>query len=130
MGGLGPGGGGATKIKVRHAPERNDIRSILGAGGHYVVDLTDADALVEVPEEWQQCRWYEVDVGGPVRFAYKNDTGEAPFTVTLLAIEGANDQYPNITGVYPVLGDGSTPCSCQVYDDATGALVNGIRLVM
>lgn len=102
---------------------------MLGAAGHYVVDLTDASAMVAVPEEWQQCRWFEVDVGGPIRFKYSNDVPEE-FTVTLQAIEGANDQYPNIFGVYPVLGDGETPCSCQVYDDVTGLLVNGIRLVM
>lgn len=123
--GLGPGPGGSPKIKNRHAPERNDIRSILGASGHYVVDLSSGD--VTIPDAYRQCRWYEVDVGGPVRFTYNNDAGES-FTINLQANEGANDQYPDISVVYSTLGDGSTPCSCQVYN-ASGALVNGIRLV-
>lgn len=124
-GGLGPGPR-AEKIKVRHDPARNDIRSILGAAGHYVVDLTGGP--VTIPAAYRQCRWYEVDVGGPVRFTYNNDAGE-PFTINLQAIEGANDQYPDISYVYSTLGDNSTPCSCQVYNDS-GVLVNGIRLVM
>lgn len=128
MGGanLGPGPGGSVSIKVRHAPQRDDIRSILGAAGHRIVDLTAATGDVDITGADLQCRWYEVDVGGVIKFSYRNDAGET-FTVTLLAIEGANDQYPNIVKVFKTYGVG-VECDCQVYNEE-GVLVNGIRLV-
>lgn len=124
--GLGPGPK-AARIRNRHDAQRDDIRSILGATGHRIIDLTNAVGDVTIETADLQCRWFEVDVGGVIKFTYQNDAGD-DYTVVLQAIEGANDQYPNITRVFKTYNVGGTECDCQVYN-AAGVLVNGIRLV-
>lgn len=111
-------------------PERNDIRTVLGAGKHAVVDvsegtvaLNDADNASAMPKKG--CRYFEVDVEGIIKFDYTDDNG-FPCTRVMNALPGRN-LYMNITRVYDTY-NGSTPCAAQSYND-DGELITGIVLI-
>jgi hypothetical protein len=119
---MGPGPAVST-IKVPFDARRDDIRSILGAAGHYIADCSSAD--VDVPAANQHCRYFECDTEGIIKFDYKDDAGDT-HTVVMKAKEGVN-HYPNVVKVYRYY-TGTTSCTAQAYD-ASGSLITGIRLV-
>ena len=116
--------GPRTAVRTSFNGARNDIRSILGSGGHYIIDCSSEDK--EVPTAFQNHRYFEVDVEGVIKFTYIDDEGNE-YTVVMTAIKGRN-LYSRITDVFKEYAD-STSCTAQVYN-SSGALVTGIRLVL
>lgn len=119
--------------------ERNDIRSILGAARHTVVDVSaGAVQMVEPQNSYTDpadaakpkkgCRYFEVDEAGTIKFDYTDDNGNTTMTRVMDAVQGIN-HYGNITQVYRYSDDeDSVECTAKVRNE-NGDLVIGMVTV-
>lgn len=99
-------------------------RQIVGAGDHEVVDLTNAGAVDYVEPAMKNCRFFEVDVEGIIKFEYETNNSLRK-TRVMYAQAGIN-RYRNIKKVY-LNYKAASACSTQSYKD-DGTLVSGITL--
>ena len=103
--------------------EKGDVRYLQGAQNHFVCDVSSDD--VTVADQYKNCRYFECDEEGTIKFDYTDDSGNTR-TRCVVAKAGIN-HYPNITKVYQYTSD-STDCTAGVYKD-DGTQVTGIALI-
>lgn len=110
--------------KEFHPRELNDIREILGAAGHEIVNAADGDAT----PAYEKSRYAEVDTDGIIKFDYKNLISGETLTFVGNVFSGTPIHYPNICKVYRYY-KGTTACTATVFLTNGTAEVAGLRLV-